>query len=213
MSEEPPDDPSPAPVRETSEEELQAVTIGPLQPLTGKVRVVEYDPAWPKQYAAEERKIRAALSERVLLLEHVGSTSVPHLAAKPILDILLVVADSADEASYVPELEHAGYVLRIREPEWYEHRVLKGTSPDVNLHVFSPYCMEVERMLLMRDWLRAHDDDRELYERTKRELAQRAWKYTQNYADAKTEVVESILARARAAGATGQAAGSGGGGG
>jgi GrpB-like predicted nucleotidyltransferase (UPF0157 family) len=169
-----------------------------LQPLTGNVLVVDYDPAWPRQFAAEASKIRAALCERVLLLEHAGSTSVPRLAAKPIIDIVLVVRDSSDEAAYVPLLEAAGYTLRIREPDWYQHRVLKGVDPAVNLHVFSPGCPETERMLLMRDWLRTHEDDRDLYERTKRELAQRDWKYTQNYADAKTAVVEEILARARA---------------
>ena len=190
--------------RQTTEEEMRAATIGPLQPLVGKVLIVDSDPDWPLQFALEAAKIRQALGERALLLEHAGSTSVPGLAAKPILDIVLVVADSADEAMYVPPLEQAGYVLRIREPEWYEHRVLKGVDPAVNLHVFSPDCVETERMLLMRDWLRAHDDDRALYERTKRELARRDWQYLQHYADAKTEVVAAILARARAAGASGQ---------
>ena len=190
-----PDKTPPKNTRVTTEAELRAVTIGALQPLVGKVLIVEYDPNWPQQFALEASKIRAALGEGALLLEHVGSTSVPGLAAKPILDILLIVADSAEEASYVPALEHAGYVLRIREPEWFEHRVLKGADPAVNMHVFSPGCAETERMLLMRNWLRAHDDDRELYARTKRELAQRDWQYTQNYADAKTGVVESILAR------------------
>ena len=202
-----PDKTPPKNTRVTTEDELRAVTIGALQPLVGKVLVVEYDPNWPQQFALEASKIRAALGEGALLLEHVGSTSVPGLAAKPILDILLVVADSAEETSYVPALEHAGYMLRIREPEWFEHRVLKGADPAVNMHVFSPGCAETERMLLMRNWLRAHDDDRELYARTKRELAQRDWQYTQNYADAKTEVVESILARAREAGASGLGSG------
>ncbi len=183
--------------RVTTEEEMRAATIGPLQPLAGKIVIVDYDPRWPEQYTTEARKIRGALGARALLLEHVGSTSVPNLAAKPILDILLVVADSADEASYVPALEQTGYVLRNREPAWYEHRVLKGVDPAVNLHVFSPDCPETERMLLMRDWLRTHDDDRDLYERTKRKLAEREWKYVQNYADAKTAVVEEILARTR----------------
>ncbi len=186
-----------APGHVTTEEELRAVTVGVLQPHNSTVLIVDYDPDWPRQFAVEAAKIRAALGERALLLEHVGSTSAPGLAAKPILDILLVVADSADEPSYVPDLEQAGYVLRTREPEWFEHRVLKGVEPAVNLHVFSPGCPETERMLLMRDWLRTHDDDRALYEKTKRELAQRTWKYVQNYADAKTEVVEAILARAR----------------
>lgn len=194
------DEPEKQAARETTEDELRAVTIGELQPVNGKVLIVAYDPDWPRQFAAEASKIRTALGERVLLLEHAGSTSVPGLPAKPILDILLVVADSSDEAAYVPALEQAGYVLRIREPAWFEHRVLKGVDPAVNLHVFSPDCEETERMLLMRDWLRAHEDDRDLYASTKQELAQRDWKYVQNYADAKTEVVEGILARARAAG-------------
>lgn len=189
-----------APERVTTEEEMRTVTVGLLQPHNSTVLIVDYNPEWPRQFAAEAAKIRAALGERALLLEHVGSTSVPRLAAKPILDILLVVAESADEPSYVPDLERAGYVLRIREPEWFQHRVLKGVEPAVNLHVFSPGCPEIERMLLMRDWLRAHDDDRALYEKTKRELAQRTWKYVQNYADAKTAVVEAILARARSSG-------------
>lgn len=185
--------------RETTEEELRAVTVGALQPLAGKVVLAEYDPDWPRQYDVEARKIRSALGIGTLVLEHVGSSSVPGLAAKPILDILLVVADSSDEPSYVPALEQAGYVLRIRESAWYEHRVLKGVDPAVNLHVFSRGCVEIDRMLLMRDWLRAHEDDRALYERTKRELARQDWKYLQNYADAKSAVVEGILARARAA--------------
>lgn len=180
---------------------MRAITIGELQPLSGRIRVVDYDPDWPRQFAAEAGKIRAALGDRALLLEHAGSTSVPGLAAKPLIDIVLVVTDTSDKAAYVPDLERAGYVLRIREPDWYQHRVLKGAVPDVNLHVFPPDCEEVERMLLMRDWLRADAADRELYARTKRELAAREWKYTQNYADAKTAVVEAILARARAASA------------
>lgn len=193
------DETPPSATHETSEDELRAVTVGPLQPLTGKVVVVDYDPDWPRQFATEAARIRAALGAHVLLLEHAGSTSVPGLAAKPIIDIVLVVRDSSDEAAYVPPLEAVGYVLRVREPDWYQHRVLKRVDPAVNLHVFSPGCPETERMLLMRDWLRAHEDDRDLYERTKRELAQRDWKYTQNYADAKTTVVEEILAHARAA--------------
>jgi GrpB-like predicted nucleotidyltransferase (UPF0157 family) len=195
-----PDDPLPEPMRVTTEDELRAVTIGEPQRLDGTIYLAEYNPAWPVQFAVEADKIRGALGERALLLEHVGSTSVPGLAAKPILDILLVVANSADESAYVPALEQAGYVLRIREPDWYEHRLLRGIDPAVNLHVLSPDCAETERMLLMRDWLRTHPDDRELYEHTKRQLAQKTWQFVQNYADAKTAVVEGILARARAAG-------------
>lgn len=182
----------------TTAEQLRAVTIGELKPLSGQILVVDYDPDWPLLYAAEAAKIRAALGGRALLLEHVGSTSVPGLAAKPIIDILLVVAEPAVEASYVPALEAAGYVLRIREPALFEHRMLKGADPDVNLHVLPPGCEEVERMLLFRDWLRADASDRDLYARTKRELAARDWEYVQHYADAKSSVVEAIIARARA---------------
>ena len=107
-------------------------------------------------------------------LDHVGSTSVPGLAAKPLIDIDLVVADTTDESAYVPKLEAIGYVLRVREPDWFEHRMLRGHDPPVNLHVFPPGCEEVERMLVFRDHLRSNAEDRELYERTKRELAARS---------------------------------------
>ena len=130
-------------------------------------------------------------------LRFTGSTSVPDLAAKPIIDMLLVVKDSADENAYVPDLERAGYTLRIREPAWHEHRMLKGPDTDINLHVFSSGCPEIERILLFRDWLRRNAADRELYARTKLALAQRDWKYVQNYADAKAGVIEEVLRRAR----------------
>ncbi len=110
--------------------------------------------------------------------------------------MLLVVADSADEPAYVPALEAAGYVLRVREPDWHEHRMFTSPEIAINLHVYSPDCAEIERMLLFRDWLRSNDADRRLYKRTKRELAAQTWEYTQNYADAKTAVVEEIIGRA-----------------
>lgn len=181
-----------------TEEEIAAYTIGELRPLTEPILIADYDPTWPALFEREAERIRRALGDRVVALEHVGSTSVPGLAAKPRIDVLLVVPDSSDEPAYVPALEAAGYVLRIREPDWHQHRVLKGPDTDVNLHVFSPGCVEIERMLRFRDWLRANDVDRALYERTKRELATRPWKHVQHYADAKTEVVEQILARAGA---------------
>jgi GrpB-like predicted nucleotidyltransferase (UPF0157 family) len=164
--------------------------------LDAPVTLAEYDPAWPRLYEREAARVRSALGDEALLIEHVGSTAVPGLAAKPRIDIALAVADSSDEAGYAPRLEAAGYELRIREPDWHEHRLFKGPDTDVNLHVFSAGCPEIERMVRFRDHLRAHDDDRLLYEQTKRSLAQRTWRYTQNYADAKTPVVEEILSRA-----------------
>lgn len=188
------DDPTPM-----TEEQILAATVGERAPLAGRIQIVDYDPEWPQLYQREADRVRAALGDRVRLLEHVGSTSVPELAAKPRIDMLLMVPDSGDEAAYVPALESAGYELRIREPDWYEHRVFKGPDTDVNLHVFSPGCPEIERMLLFRDHLRRNESDRKLYERTKRHLAEKDWTYTQNYADAKTEVVEEIIARAQEA--------------
>jgi GrpB-like predicted nucleotidyltransferase (UPF0157 family) len=181
------------------EDRLRAITIGELKPLDGRIALAEYDPAWPRQFEREAARIRGALAERALAIEHCGSTSVPGLAAKPLLDILLVVANSGEEASYVPSLEAAGYLLRIRERDWYEHRLLKGPDVDVNVHVFSVGCPEIARMLCFRDWLRRDAADRRRYEQVKRELAALDWKYVQNYADAKNDVVEEILTRALAA--------------
>lgn len=186
-------EPPPSPM---TDEQIRAVTVGELRPLGKPIEIADYDPSWPGIFAEEATKIRRALGERARRIEHAGSTSVPGLAAKPLIDIVLVVDSSADEASYVPALEAAGYTLRTREPDWYEHRMLRGREPSVNLHVFSTGCEEIERMLAFRDWLRANEDDRRLYEQTKRDLATRNWKYGQNYADAKTEVVRDIMSRA-----------------
>lgn len=182
------------------DEFLAAVTVGPVQPLTGPIEMAEYDPEWPLLYEREERRIRSALGDRVVRIEHVGSTSVPGLPAKPIVDIVLEVPSSADEDAYLPDLEAAGYPLRIREPEWYEHRLFKGPDTNVNLHVFTAGCEEVEVMLRFRDHLRANESDRELYAAAKRQLAARGWKHVQQYADAKTDVVREIIERADAAG-------------
>jgi GrpB-like predicted nucleotidyltransferase (UPF0157 family) len=133
----------------------------------------------------------------VKLLEHAGSTAVPGLAAKPIIDMVLAVPDSSDESTYAPALQSAGYVLRIREPGWFEHRVFKGPDTDIHLHVFTVGCAEIAQMLLFRDWLRHHPEDRDRYASKKRELAKQVWKFVQNYADAKTGIVHEILAKAR----------------
>ncbi len=182
--------------KESTEEDIIAFTIGEPEVLASSIAIVDYDPAWPLLFQREADRIRSILGDQVLLLEHVGSTSVPGLAAKPKIDMVLGVPDSSDEARYVPPMEAAGYVLRVREPDWLEHRLLKGPDTDVNIHVFSFGCSEIDRMLGFRDWLRTHDDDRLLYERTKRDLASRTWKYMQNYADAKNTIVDEIAARA-----------------
>ena len=165
-----------------------------------EIKLVDYDPAWPKKFEAHAERIADALGAAALRIEHVGSTSVPGLAAKPVIDILVVVPDSADESAYLPQLQAAGYVLRVREPDWNEHRMLRTPERDVHVHVYSAGCREILRLLTFRDRLRRNADDRSLYERTKRELAAREWPDMNAYADAKTEVIESILAASRPAG-------------
>ena len=178
------------------DEQIRAATIGEPWRADGPIHLAEYDPEWPALYEREAARIQSILGDRVRLLEHAGSTSVPGLSAKPVIDIVLAVPDSADESAFVPPMEAAGYVLRIREPDWFEHRLFKGPDTNVNLHVFSEGCPEIERMLAFRDRLRTHDDERIRYGNTKRELAAREWTYVQCYADAKGEVVEGIIARA-----------------
>ena len=178
------------------DEELAKYTVGGPRPLTGPIRILDYDPAWPRLYAAETSRLRTVLGDRIVRIEHTGSTSVPGLAAKPTIDIALEVWDSGDEPAYLPDMENVGYVLRIREPDWFQHRLFKGPAADINLHTFSANCPEVDRMLLFRDWLRADEADRELYADSKRKLAARDWKYMQQYADAKTAVILEIMERA-----------------
>jgi GrpB-like predicted nucleotidyltransferase (UPF0157 family) len=180
----------------TKDEYLAAVTIGKREPLNGEIDFVPYDAEWPSQFFQLAEKIRQALGKTAILIEHVGSTSVPGLAAKPVIDIVVVVPNAADEPSYVPPLEALDFVLRIREPDWLEHRLFKTPAVAGNLHVFSSGCEEVDRMLAFRNWLREHDAERQLYEDTKRRLASKTWKHVQNYADAKSDVVREILSRA-----------------
>jgi GrpB-like predicted nucleotidyltransferase (UPF0157 family) len=183
----------------TREEEMKAAHVDVMRVHNAPIQLMDYRAEWSALFSREASRVRAVLGDRVLMLEHVGSTSVPGLTAKPIIDMILAVADSADEPAYVPAMESAGYVLHIREPEWHQHRLFKGPDTNINLHVYSFGCPEIDKMLMFRDWLRSNDTDRELYERTKRELAKQTWKYVQNYADAKTSVVEEIVARASAA--------------
>ncbi len=136
-----------------------------------QIRIEEYDERWPADFTGVAERVRAALGDAVLELHHVGSTSVPGLPAKPFIDADLVLADPADEAAYVPALTAAGFVHRIREPWWHEHRLLRGEEPATNLHVFGPDCPEVVRHLMFRDWLIEHPADRERYADAKRAAA------------------------------------------
>ena len=160
------------------------------------IALCDYDPEWPELFAREDDRIRGVLGATALQVEHVGSTSVPGLIAKPIIDIVLVVPDSADEASYLPALQKAGYVLTMREPDWFEHRLFNGPDTNINVHVFTVGAVEIDRMLRFRDWLRNSDTDRVYYAQTKRELAGRTWRHIQDYAEAKTAVIAEIVDRA-----------------
>lgn len=173
---------------------LKEITVGDGEQHNSTIELADYDSNWPNRYLEIEQTIREALGDGAMLIEHVGSTSVPGLAAKPVIDVLLEVPDADRETDYVDALGSRGFWLEIRELDWYGHRLLK--LKDVNLHVFSSGCVESVRMLRFRDWLRAHPDDRDLYLAKKRELASRVWKHVQNYADAKSEVVATIMSKA-----------------
>jgi GrpB-like predicted nucleotidyltransferase (UPF0157 family) len=138
------------------------------RPEPAALRVVEYDERWPAQFAEVAEVVRGALGDAALAVEHVGSTSVPGLSAKPTLDIDLTVGDPSDEAAYAPALARAGFTLVIREPDWHEHRCFKLDEPNANLHVFGPDCAEVIRHRMFRQWLLEHPEDRDLYRRAKR---------------------------------------------
>jgi GrpB-like predicted nucleotidyltransferase (UPF0157 family) len=166
------------------------------------VAVVPPDPAWPARFDEIAEAVRRALGWRALVVEHVGSTSVPGLPAKPVIDVDLVVADPADEAAYVPALEALGLELRVREPWWHEHRLLRGTAPACHLHVFGPDSPEVVRHRIFRDWLRGNPDERERYAAAKLTAAaasSAAGEHGMQYNARKERVVREIYARAFAA--------------
>jgi GrpB-like predicted nucleotidyltransferase (UPF0157 family) len=173
---------------------LDRVLIGGRQQTT--IVIVDYDPDWPLRFEQERSTISQALGTRAQMIEHIGSTSVPGLAAKPIIDILVTVAaaEIEDDRRLVAALEAAGYELRVREPE---HRMFRTPARDVHIHVFPPDSDEIERHFLLRERLRCSAEDRELYAAIKRELAQREWSDMKYYAEAKTDVIQAILTRAR----------------
>lgn len=175
-----------------TQEEIDAARaqVGTWQP--APVVVVPPDPQWPEAFATVRARIVDALGERALSVEHVGSTSVPGLWAKPYIDVDLTVADSGDESAWLPDLEAAGLELRVREPEWEEHRVVRSSDPLGNIHVFSPGAREPQRHLMFRDWLRSHPDDREAYAAAKREVADHGYDDAMQYNNAKAAFVYDL---------------------
>ncbi|MET9021471.1 GrpB family protein [Actinopolymorpha sp. NPDC004070] len=171
---------------------LDTVLIGGREPVTIVVR--DYDPAWPDRFETLRARIVDALGTRALDVQHIGSTSVPGLAAKPIIDILVTVAQVEAEDDYAPPMYDAGFALRVREPG---HRMFRTPERKVHVHVYEPADQAVTDYLDLRDWLRFDDSDRTLYAVTKRDLARREWTDMNAYADAKSAVIAQILARAR----------------
>lgn len=171
---------------------LDSVLIGGREAVV--VSIVEYDESWPVRFIDAQRRISAALGPVAVAVEHIGSTSVPGLAAKPIIDVLVTVADVEDETTYLPRLEQAGFVLRVKERG---HRMLRTPDKGVHVHVYEVGDTAVDDYLVLRDWLRHSESDRTLYAATKRELAKRSWSDMNHYADAKTHVILRIMAGAR----------------
>jgi GrpB-like predicted nucleotidyltransferase (UPF0157 family) len=157
-----------------------------------RIAIADYDPRWPARFDRERARIREALGAAAIAIEHIGSTAVPGLAAKPIVDVLVVVDDPDDDAAIVPAMEAVGYELRVREPG---HRMLRTPARDANIHFWSAASGEVERYLDFRDQLRRSADDRLAYERLKRELATLEWEDMNEYAYAKGGLIETILSR------------------
>ncbi|MDZ5143292.1 GrpB family protein [Microbacterium testaceum] len=167
--------------------------VGPAEQVR-QIEIVDPDAAWPGVFEMLRSRIDGALGDRVLEIGHVGSTSVPGLAAKPVIDIDLTVADTDDEDAYVPALEALGFVLRVREPWWLGHRCLVSAEPAANLHVWPPDSPEAARHRLFRDWLRADELDRQRYAAVKREVV--ADGLMSEYNARKEGVIREIYTRA-----------------
>lgn len=166
-----------------------------------EIHLHSYDDGWPGSYLEHRSRIRAALTAsgvdvEHLVIGHIGSTSVPGLAAKPIIDIVVAVDDITAEEDYLEPLLTAGYELRVREPG---HRLVRTPARDVHVHLYDRDDPAVTEYLLLRDHLRTDAGDRALYESTKRALLDKKWDDMNDYADAKSDVILAIKARARAA--------------
>ena len=181
--------------------EQNAVALVGVRPARWDHIVIEdYDPAWVDRFAATSSLLHEALGGLIIAIEHVGSTSVPGLPAKSIIDIDLLIDDTADESGYVPALETRGYRLVLREPWWYGHRMLVSPGEDVHLHMWPQDAPEPIRHRLFRDWLRSHPQDRDLYAAAKRRLARETADRPSSYNLAKNDVIDDIYARIFAAG-------------
>lgn len=187
--------PEPRASRRRADDDLELLGGAEHRPIL----LVGHRPSWAADHAHHAGVVRQALGSRALRVEHIGSTAVPGLVAKPVVDMVLVVPDPTDEPAWLPDLEQAGYVLRVREPRQDRHRMLRTPARDVHLHVYPPWSGEVERYLLLRDLLRADPRARQRYAALKQRLAAQDWPTMDDYARAKTDVIEELIAVARGA--------------
>ncbi|MDP2286967.1 MAG: GrpB family protein [Actinomycetota bacterium] len=157
--------------------------------------VVDYNPQWPEQFLVERGLIDEALGPIATRVDHIGSTAVPGLPAKPIIDIQLSVPDTEDEDSYLPDLIAVGYLLRVRQPR---HRMVRTPELDVQIHICNTGSDWERRHLLFRDWLRHNSADRAAYGDLKRDLARQDWMDMNAYADAKGPLISVMTERAEA---------------
>ena len=182
------------PYEQVSDADIAAARVAGVR--ASPPEVVAPDPAWPERFVEVREQLGGALGDVALEISHVGSTSVPGLWAKPIIDVDLLVPDNADETAYVPALEALGYELRVREPDWFEHRCLAGPAPKANVHVWAAGAtQEAQRHAAFRDWLVADDDDRAAYGALKRDLAAQGFSDTMHYNNAKAALIYDIYER------------------
>jgi len=157
--------------------------------------VQAHDEGWREQFAEVGRVLTKSIGDLALSICHVGSTSVPGLVAKPVIDADLTVLDVEDEHSYVPQLEAAGFSLIFRDVMSGDpHRQLTFARPNTNLHVWSPGAIEPQRHLVFTDWLRTNAADRERYNAAKAVAS--AGDGAARYNDLKAAVVYDIYERA-----------------
>jgi GrpB-like predicted nucleotidyltransferase (UPF0157 family) len=161
-------------------------------PDSGPIELVEYKSEWALRFNAERERLAPLLGSLALSIAHIGSTAVPGLAAKPVIDVGVLVTNLDALDARVPAIEMGGYALRLSE---FGHRMFRNAMHNVHVHAWSLQA-EFERHLLFRDRLRASPQDRALYERVKRELATRDWPSRNDYAEAKSETIAAILSRA-----------------
>ena len=179
-----------------------APTVWPGFQVTGEsersdsITVVEFDREWPARFASWRDLIARSLGRSTLRIDHIGSTSVPGLMAKPIVDIQISVSDISDEERYVPELERLGVQLRSRDDLHRYFRPFADRPRNVHVHVCPAGSEWERRHLLFRAYLRANPAPRVVYVEAKREAARvwmdDGWAYT----DAKSGVILDIMEEA-----------------